>query len=582
MIRKSSILLLFLGMFAFCNAQQSLAMDGIYYSAPSKQGSEVYLKQQMEPTQEQDTGQTMNAPTASMSPTSVPVAPQGAETPVRNFKDLPFFGESLFKRQFIQTYHNELNPGYVIKIGDRIGVNIWGAFIFDSVLVVDTQGNIFIPSIGPIRVEGVQNASLEAVVRRAIESVYSSNYDAYVNLLTPQPLAVYVSGYVKSPGRYAGGATDSVLYFVDMAGGVDFSRGSMREIRVMRQGKVAAVVDLYEFILSGAGAMPQLRDGDTVIVPKRGIKVGANGAVRDPAWFEFAGTTATGQELMHYASPLPSATHVRIQGYRKGEPYMNYLPVEEFATYAIQDGDEIDFVSDVPSKAITVYAEGALEGNSHFLVNKGTKLHDLLHYISVDRGYANLEAIHLRRESVAKRQKLAIDEALFRLEQTALTSPSASVDEAGIRVKEAEMIQTFVQRAKEVQPKGVVVVMTANGPEDIFLEDNDIVVIPPQNDVILVSGQVVSPTAVIYEPKLKYTDYVASAGGFDQNADLKRVLVVKPDGRVANATNIALGPGDHIMVLPRYDSKNFQMVKDVAQVLYHLAVGAAAVVKVWQ
>jgi protein involved in polysaccharide export with SLBB domain len=581
MIRKSITLLLVLGIALFCIASRSLAMDGVYFSTVPNEDQEVYLKSKQGEAMTQTSGQASDASSGATRQGGTHSAAQGASAPTNGFKDLPFFGESLFKRQFTQSYYNELSPDYTIKTGDRIGVNIWGAFTFDSVLVVDTQGNIFIPSIGPIPVKGVQNASLESVVRRAIESVYSSNYDAYVNLLSPMPLVVYVSGYVKSPGRYAGGATDSVLYFVDLAGGVDFSRGSMREIRVMRQGKVAAVVDLYEFIISGAGAMPNLRDGDTIIVPKRGIKVAANGAVRDPAWFEFAGNAATGQELMHYASPLPSATHVRIQGYRKGEPYMNYLPAQEFASYAVQDGDQVDFVSDVPSKAITVYAEGALEGNSHFLVNKGTKLTDLLHYIAVDRGYANLDAIHLRRESVAKRQKLAIDEALFRLEQTALTAPSATVDEAGIRVQEAEMIQTFVERARDVEPKGVVVVMTENGPENIFLEDNDIVVIPPQNDVVLVSGQVVSPSAVVYESKLKYTDYVASAGGFDENADKKRILIVKPDGRIGNAVDVAIGPGDHIMVLPRYDSKNFQMVKDVTQVLYQLAVGAAAIVKVW-
>lgn len=580
MFRKSTTLLLALYIATFCIASRALAMDGVYFSTIPNENREVYLKPLQGDASNQTSDQASGVSSGATRQTGTQTTVQGKSASTSGVTELPFFGEKLFKRQFTQSYYNELSPDYTIKTGDRIGVNIWGAFTFDSVLVVDTQGNIFIPSIGPIHVQGVQNASLESVVRRAIESVYSSNYDAYVNLLSPMPLVVYVSGYVKSPGRYAGGATDSVLYFVDMAGGVDFSRGSMREIRVMRQGKVAAVVDLYEFILSGAEAMPMLRDGDTIVVPKRGVKVAANGDVRDPAWFEFAGNVATGQELMHYASPLPSATHVRIQGYRRGEPYMNYLPVQEFVSYAIQDGDQVDFVSDVPSRAITVYAEGALEGNSHFLVNKGTKLNDLLHYISVDRGYANLGAIHLRRDSVAKRQKLAIDEALFRLEQAALTAPSDTVDEAGIRAKEAEMIQTFVERARQVEPKGVVVVMTANGPENIFLEDNDIVVIPPQNDVVLVSGQVVSPSAVVFESRLKYTDYVASAGGFDENADKKRVLVVKPDGRVANVNDIAIGPGDHIMVLPRYDSKNFQMVKDVAQILYQLAVGTAAVVKI--
>ena len=615
MTQKIVVVLALLTLSIVCfGGRDAQALDSLYFSSVPNEEQENYLKQQEDQQFNLDqgaaapgalgTGFSLSSPpsdaTQQMQMQKGAVQPslenkvpatygsswerKNAMTgpvPAPAGDGLPFFGETLFKGRFTSTYHNELNPSYKIQPGDRIGVNIWGSFTFSSALTVDAQGNIFLPTIGPIRVMDVSNSALESLVRRAIDAVYSSNYDAYINLLTPQPLAVYVTGFVRSPGRYAGGATDSVLYFVDMAGGVDFNKGSLRDIRVVRNGKVIATVDMYGFLLSGNTKMPALRDGDTIVVPQRGIVVGANGSIQNQARFEFFSKSASGEELMQYSMPEPSATNVRIRGFRKGVPYMNYIPIEEFAGYRIQDGDIIDFVSDVPAKAITIYAEGALEGNSHFLVNKGTKLYDVLNYIAVDRRYADLSAIHLRRMSVAMRQKMAIDEALYRLEQTSLTAPSATAEEAQIRAKEAEMIQIFVKRAQNVKTKGVVVLSDGDTLKNIYLEDDDIIVIPPKNDVIMISGQVISPATVVYDPSYKLADYIEQTGGYEENADEDRILVVKPDGRVAEAKDVALGPGDHIMVLPRYDSKNFQMVKAITEVLYKITVGAAAAKKIW-
>ena len=100
--------------------------------------------------------------------------------------------------------------------------------------------------------------------------------------------------------------------------------------------------------------------------------------------------------------------------------------------------------------------------------------------------------MYIKRKSVAARQKKAIADSLRRLEETAFTASSSSTDEAAIRSKEAEMVSKFVERAKAVEPEGVVVLDGGPDKADLALEDGDIIVIPPKSDVVLVSGEVMA------------------------------------------------------------------------------------------
>ena len=499
----------------------------------------------------------------------------------RVFTNLPIFGDNLFKGNFSSTYYDEINPRYTIKSGDRLDVHIWGELSFSQQLIVDNQGNVFIPGVGPIKVSGVKNSQLTSSLKRAIRSVYARNYDIYVNLMTPQPMALFVTGFINYPGRYAGGETESLLYFIDQAGGIDAKNGSYRSVSILRRGKVIAEADLYSFLLTGDLPFPTLLDGDTILVNEKGISIAAAGNVRHKAWFEAPTETISGRELCRYAMPDPGVTHVSIEGFRDGKPFLSFLPMEDFQNFTLHDKDMVEFIADEPSNSIAVSAEGALDGNSRFMVKKGTTLREVLNYISVDPNYANLDGIHLRRKTVADRQRQALHEALHRLEQYAYTATSGSVDEANIRVKEAELISRFVEKAKKAEPQGVVVVAGKNGIQDVLLEDQDIIVIPPKSDIILVAGEVVSPSAIVFQEGLRAKDYIQQAGGFTDKADKSNVLVAKPDGELINAKKTTIGPGDQLLILPYYETKTLQVVKDISQIFYQMALAAKVVVSPW-
>ena len=161
------------------------------------------------------------------------------------------FGSRLFTGNFLHTRQDGLNPEYVVMPGDRIQVNTWGAIEMSTVLLVDAQGNVFLPNVGPIPVAGTKNAELTAKMKAGLGRVYARNFEVYTNLLTAKPVAVFVTGGVKRPGRYAGVPSDSALFFLEQAGGIDPRLGSYRNISVLRAGQKLAELDLYDFLLKG-------------------------------------------------------------------------------------------------------------------------------------------------------------------------------------------------------------------------------------------------------------------------------------------------------------------------------------------
>ena len=114
--------------------------------------------------------------------------------------------------------------------------------------------------------------------------------------------------------------------------------------------------------------------------------------------------------------------------------------------------------------------------------------------------------------------------------------------------------------------------------EDIVLEDGDEIVIPQSSDLVQVSGEVMIPKAVVHVKGQKWKKYIEDAGGFTDRADDDNILVVHPNGEIAQASSTVILPGDMLLVMPRYDSKGFSIFKDIMQVLYQIAIATKVIV----
>ena len=487
------------------------------------------------------------------------------------------FGANMFQGNFAGTYSDGVNESYIIMPGDRIAVRIWGAKTYEDVLAVDQQGNIFLPEIGPIHVAGCQQGELASRVKNKLATVFTDNVQIYVNLQSSQPVAVYVTGFVTRPGRYAGAAVDSVMSYLDRAGGIAPDRGTFRDVKVKRNGSIIARFDLYDFAINGNMPKIRLKDGDVILVGQRGLSIAASGMLRNEARFEFA-SHPTGAQLARYGIPLPTVSHVSVSGNRNGLPFHRYIPLAEFYSMSLSDGDSVEFVADVRGRTIMTSVSGAICGESRFPVATSTRLRSLLADVQVNPALADLSSIYIRRRSVAEQQKTILDDSLRRLEQSTLTATSQSNEEAQIRIKEAELVHDFVQRAAQLTPDGVVVVSRNGRVHDLLLEDGDEIIIPQKSDVVQVSGEVLLPKAVTYDPSMKVDDYIKGAGGLTDHADGKNILIARMNGEVGLLDELGIHPGDRILVMPKVTVKGMELFKGISQILYQIAVATKVVI----
>ncbi|WP_319781501.1 polysaccharide biosynthesis/export family protein [Oceanisphaera sp. IT1-181] len=494
--------------------------------------------------------------------------------------ELPSFGSQLFNGGFSGVRADGLNPDYVITPGDQVTLRVWGAVDIDRVLPVDAQGNIFIPGVGPIKVQGIKHGQLDSRVRSAVNSIYSNNVEVYTNLQGVQPVSVFVTGYVQSPGRFAGTPNDSLLYFLDQAGGIDDATGSYREVNVIRSGQTIATADLYDFLIDGTLPRPQFKDGDTIVVTERGPTVTVEGDVARAYRYELYSDTMTGQDIQQLARLKPNVTNVLLRGARTTGPISQYLTLPEFDQLPLSNGDQVTFSSDMRDNTIVVQLEGSYFGPSRFALPRDARLHELLNAIAVPQNMTDVTSISLTRVSVAERQQQALTESLARLETTYLGASSSTPAEAEIRVREAELISQFIERARKVEPNGRLVLANNGQISDIRLQDGDTITIPEKSDSLLISGEVLVPQSVVFNAKRSAKDYIQGAGGFTDQANTSRILVVRQNGEVRDADDITLRAGDEILVLPKAPTKNLQLASTLTQILYQIAIAAKVAIDI--
>jgi protein involved in polysaccharide export with SLBB domain len=216
----------------------------------------------------------------------------------------------------------------------------------------------------------------------------------------------------------------------------------------------------------------------------------------------------------------------------------------------------------------------------------GARLGDLIGRIDYSER-SDSESLQLFRLSVQERQRQMLQTALKSLETAALTARSGTSDEAVLRKQEAELLLQWIDRARKVEPLGQVLIANARQRDDLLLENGDVLRIPKRDGLVLVSGEVLFPNAIAFDDAFGIEDYVNGAGGYTQNADAARVVIAHRDGSFEDvsaggffsrtARDVDIRPGDEILILPKIDVKSRQVMKDLSQILYQLAISAKVV-----
>ncbi|MDK9790727.1 polysaccharide biosynthesis/export family protein [Vibrio sp. D431a] len=490
------------------------------------------------------------------------------------------FGQSLFEGNFNQKAFMAVHSDYVLNIGDEVGVNIWGAFEWSQNLIVDKQGSVFIPHVGPVNLAGIKAENLNATLKSAISKVYTKNVDVYATLSVSTPVQVFVSGHVNKPGMYNGASGDSILSFIDSASGINDSRGSYLDISLKRSGKEIEHFNLYDFLLKGEIPFRQLRSGDVIHVGSKKSEVsitGNDGNVR----VEVAKKVTLGS-LMPLVPPQKLDSHVRIESVDADNYSVLYLPIKEAQNVFVGQGDSVTYISDLQVQSIGVRVEGEHDSQRERVLKPNTTLGELVDEISLNE-FSSVSDIQLFRESEKIKQKELFNQSLDALEKSVMTARSGTIEGAKLRSEEASLILGWVDKARLMEPHGQVV-LSGDTWRDVVLETGDVVRIPRKTNIISVSGEVLFPRAITKTEDGTVMQYIDSAGGLSQDANTSRVLVMKPSGHfqsvdIDSRSGKRFEPqvGDVIMVLPDVKSKDMQFTKDITQIIYQIAIATSVV-----
>lgn len=483
------------------------------------------------------------------------------------------FGSQLFKGAFASTAGSTFNSSYQINPGDNINLRLWGAYQFSGTQIVDPQGNIFVPNVGPVKVTGVRNGSLQSVVEAQVRRIYVSNVGVYAALEQAQPVKVMVTGFVNQPGNYGGVANDSVIAYLDRAGGVDPERGSYIDIKVMRNGQTIQQVDLYDFLLQGQIRPFSFRDGDVIVVGQRTHTFNVSGEVYNQNDFEFNSPAVTLAQALAFAKLKPGATNVSIQRRQGAEYRSEYYSLNQAHNVMVEDGDLVTVTADRYAGTIQVRVDGAHNGAHAIVLPYGAKLSDVLTQLQPN-ALAEVESLQLFRPSVAKRQKEMLNIALDKLEETTFNARSSTQEEAALRLRDAELVKQFIVKARQVEPKGQVV-LNPDTFADVILEQGDILYIPEKTSVVMVHGEVAFPNGIEYKNGLSAKEYIEQVGGFSQKSNKSKVIVIRQNGKAELVRKgEKIKQGDEILVLPKAQTKGIELTRGITQVLYQIAVAA--------
>ena len=498
-----------------------------------------------------------------------------------------YFGESLFKGKFKESRQFRYNAKYVVAVEDRVSVKMWGAHNYlDENLTVDKQGNIFIPEVGSVYLLGVTADRVQDIIEQSVKKVFNSNVHIYANIKQYQDISILVSGAVVNAGLYSGLSTDSIVQFIDKAGGVIKGEGSYRNIDILRDNSVIKTIDLYDFLTKGVMANFQFRNSDVILVKPVKRLISVTGDVRRPYFFELSPQEATVKDILAYALPKEAVNSFILTTWRDKEEITMEYPIDRANTISLKHGDKVNFVSNYYIKNIEVHIEGEHRGANFISVAKGTTLYDVLSQTKFTP-LSDIRHIQFYREKIALIQQSLLEIKLKDLEARVLSTDSATKEEATINMAESTQLLKFIKRAREVKQKGQVVLRLHNNLKEIILEQNDRIFIGKKSNVIVVQGEVSIPTAIAYDKEMKLSDYIDFCGGYTDDADRDKVLLIKANGRVirysdsmfSKNSEMQVEASDSILVLQKVNTKNMLIFKDLTQILYQIALGAAVILK---
>jgi protein involved in polysaccharide export with SLBB domain len=366
-------------------------------------------------------------------------------------------------------------------------VDVYGASQDALKLTVSPDGDITIPGFGPIQVSGYTVANAQSKIQRKLGDYYQ-NSSIKTSLGQTRTIMVNVMGEVRTPGTYTLSAFATVFHALYRAGGIN-SLGTLRNIKVFRQGRLITVVDVYEFILNGrlAGNV-RLQDNDVIQVGAYDCIVEVEGHVKRPMAYEMREDESIATLMKYCGGFAGDAYKKSLRVERRNGQMKSVHNVEEFelSSFKVEDGDEITVEGIYDRYENMVEIKGAVwRPGKYELGDKVTSIRTLIE-----------QAQGLTEEAMTSR-------AVMRRMKPNRTQEVISVDLEGIMNGSAA---------------------------DMPLENEDVLFIPTLAEhqnlrTLTITGEVIFPGVYEYADNMTLEDFILQAGGLTDRASATKIDV---------------------------------------------------------
>ena len=433
-----------------------------------------------------------------------------------NYKDkkdtIVVFGKNIFNAKNL-TFDPNINIptpiDYRLGPGDEVIIDIWGASENTVRQVISPEGSITVDRLGPIFLNGMTIREANDFIQRKFSNIYSGidngGGPTQIKLTLGQirTIQINVMGDVVTPGTYALSSLSSIFHALYRAGGVN-DIGSLREIKLYRNGKLLRTLDVYKYILEGKmNDDIRMTDGDVVMVPPYVSLVNISGKVKRPMFYEMKSKESL-KDLISYAGGFTGDAYTKkILVARKtgGENQVFTVGEDDFNEFIISDKDSITIGAGLELYENRAEIKGAIYRSGYYEIGKNiSTVKQLIAAADGIRGDAFLNRAILTRER---------DDYTF-----------------------------------ETLPIDIRELLYGNA-SDIVLRKNDVLYIPSINDLkefgdFMVHGEVARPGTYKYSDNTTLEDLIIQAGGLLESASVVRVdiarRIIDPNSQTVNRT----------------------------------------------
>ncbi|MCD7899990.1 MAG: SLBB domain-containing protein [Bacteroides sp.] len=419
------------------------------------------------------------------------------------------FGRGYFSNQTLsfEPNSNMATPtNYQLGPGDEVIIDIWGDSESTIRQTISPEGSITISKLGPVYLNGMTVREAENYMRQTLSKIYSALADntSQMKLTLGQirTIQINIMGEIASPGTYRLSSFSTLFHALYKAGGVN-PIGSMRRIQVVRNGKILADVDVYEYILQGKTTDDiRLMEGDVIIVPPYDCLVNISGKVKRPMYYEMKkGETVS--TLLKYAGGFTGDAYeknIRLIRLSGREKQIYNIDEMDYSVFRLNDEDVVTVGAVLDRYENRVEIRGAVYRDGMYQIGDG---------------------VRTVKELIAKAEGLRGDAFLNR----------------------AQLEREHEDLTTEMIPIDLAAMMNGEIP-DIVLLRNDILYIPSihdlkQEEVLIIHGLVARPGTYSYAIKTSIEDLIVQAGGLLEAASTARVDISRrikdPKGMTASS-----------------------------------------------